>query len=68
MKKVYVLELSSAFNEPNGLIDIRLEDVNTGQEYGFSTLSEFQRWLHIVATQDSRRKRTRRQSASKDPN
>jgi len=63
MKKVYVLELSSEFD--NGLINIRLEDVNTGQEFGFSTLSEFQQWLHIVVSQDSRRKRTKRTGSLK---
>lgn len=54
MKKVYVLELSCEFD--SDLIDIRVEDVNTGQEYSFSTLSEFQQWLHVV----SRRKQTKR--------
>jgi hypothetical protein len=59
MKRVFVLALRDDFDESKYLTNIQLENVNTGEEHGFRTLSEFHQWLHGIANQDLQGNRTK---------
>jgi hypothetical protein len=54
MKRVYVLALRDDFDESKNLINIQLEDVNTGEEHGFRSLIELHKWLNGVANHNPR--------------
>ena len=54
MKRVYVLALRDDFDESKNLINIQLEDVNTGEEHRFRSLGELHEWLNGVANHDPR--------------
>ena len=60
MRRVYVLALRDDFDESKNLINIQLEDVNTGEETGFRSLIEFHKWLKGVANHNPRQKEATR--------
>jgi hypothetical protein len=48
-KRFFVLALRDVFDESKSAINIQLQDMGTGEKFGFRTLTEFQAWLHGVA-------------------
>ena len=55
-KRFFVLALRDVFDESKSVINIQLQDMKTGEEFGFRTLTEFQAWLHGVANRGIRGK------------